>query len=50
MFIFTVTSIELGWDCIVAVYDNEEAAEQHAMAGGECYIVHCNKLEKEFIE
>lgn len=29
MTVYIVTDSELGWDCIVEVYDNPEAAEEH---------------------
>lgn len=29
MKVYVVTGIELGWDCVVAVFDNNEAAEKH---------------------
>lgn len=48
-YVYVVTSLELGWDCIVAVYDNEQAAERHA-SSGDSYVMHYVVLEKEFFE
>ena len=32
--VFVVTDSELGWDCVVGVFDNEEAAEACAGSRG----------------
>lgn len=46
--IYVVTSSGIGWDCIVAAFDNREAADKLA-ALDEDYLVLTTGLQKVFI-
>lgn len=37
--IYVVTNVELGWDCVVGVYEDKEEA-QKKVDSGEQYILH----------
>lgn len=46
--IYVVTSPDLGWDCIVAAFDNREAADKLAELNGD-YVVLTAGLQSRFI-
>lgn len=47
--IYVVTSPELGWDCIIAVFDNKEAADALAALDEDFHVLDCG-LQSRFIE
>lgn len=47
--IYVVTSPDLGWDCIVAAFDNKEAADQLAALDDDYVVLDCG-LQSKFIE
>ena len=48
--VYVVTDSELGWDCVVAVYDNEVAAQACAEARGETAYVDSQTLEYVYVD
>jgi hypothetical protein len=48
--IYVVTSTDLGWDCVVAAFDNREAADTFVKALGDHHVVHSVGLQSRFIE
>jgi len=47
--VFVVTDNELGWDCIVGVFDNLEAAEACVNDRGESCVITEQELESEYL-
>ncbi len=47
-YIYVVTDSELGWDCVVAVFDNEEAAEACVADRGDTCTITAKRLESEY--
>jgi hypothetical protein len=47
--IYVVTDPDFGWDCIVAAFDNKEAADSLAATNGG-YFVLSTPLQSRFIE
>jgi len=47
--VFVVTNLELGWDCVVAVYSSREAAEKYK-AGERQIVITEMYVEDEFEE
>jgi len=48
--VYVVVDTELGWDCVVAVYDNEEAAQACAKARGKTAHVDSHTLEYDYVD
>lgn len=47
--VYIVTSTDLGWDCIVGVYDNEDAAILFLEAmDNSSYILHKKTIQSEY--
>ena len=48
--VYVVTDSELGWDCVVGVYDNEEAAEACKKARGDYAHVDSHGVEDKYVD
>lgn len=47
--IWVVTGLELGWDCLVGVYDASVISEEELVAhfGEDSYVIHHKKIKGE---
>ena len=49
-YVYVVTDTDLGWDCVVAVFSNEEAAEACVADRGDTCTITAKNLESEYQE
>ena len=49
MKVYVVTGVELGWDCVVGVFTNEEIARKE-YPDGDYYVIHEETLNRTTIE
>jgi hypothetical protein len=48
--VYVVTSVELGWDCVVGVFDSSVVSREDlekAYPSKHGYVIHSNKVETE---
>ena len=50
MKVYVVTDVELGWDNVIGVYTNKEAAEKHKKSRRNgCGVIHTENLDETYI-